>query len=642
MSDAFVLVVWFAIFASSGYAFTGLLPGRLALRKILAPVFGVAILSLVATLVYVWGLPQWIRTLAVFSLIFAGLVVLVLDIARSGVNAIRLSRTWIGIAGICIAAFLLLVLPVLIGGAQFTVFAGNKYDHFNYLKNGLVYENLTYAVVLAIDDETLLQNPVMVIAKGNAVSRPSIMILWGMLSEPLGGEALRLGVGFLAVLIWMVIPAFAFAAANLLQLSPVRSFVAGAVFSVGFWGQYILDLNAWSQVASVAVLIVCVVLVLKLVQDRDVAFDPKTALGFGVLAGGATYLYPEGTAFYIPGLGVVLLIGAWVARRWTGGMTTLTVAGVVALVLVLGHYDGTIDFVLRQFSGVVGDPPDWWRYFQAYLSGNDGWSRNLEANLIDFLAGLFGLYFLTPAVSLPSWNKTILRLLIFGLLLLVFGLAWRFYRKDVLARDSARREMGWYLLVFVGMSLLGIVPYLLQSNYWAAGKAYSFAVPFVFLILLAPLTILEWRPPRLATHLALWIFCLLQICFGMARLSGASSDDGVVYPYPYPAIQDTQDKTDLRWNLSEYREVIRSCRLVKIEDLDDPWPEDYAMMYLFAEQIPFFKVNPVHPAYGNAREPGAIGFMRQREDYDCLLALHRPGGAKSKREFRVWRRTTRE
>src|SRR5258708_19570856 len=72
----------------------------------------------------------------------------------------------------------------------------------------------------------------------------------------------------------------------------------------GFWGQYILDIDAWSQISCMPLIVFSLVLLIKLVRT---ARDSKkrhsttklTAL-YALAWVGMFYLYPEAPTFLLP------------------------------------------------------------------------------------------------------------------------------------------------------------------------------------------------------------------------------------------------------------------------------------------------------------------------------------------------------
>ncbi len=627
MNATLLFLLLLSCFWGAGFPVTRLLPGHHRDRILAAPVFGIAVLAILANVSYRFGIMSPVREIVFLIPIVYGLVVLLYHVARNG----ALWKEWAGPFSLICAGAAIVLLPAILGKDQFGIFQGNKWDHFNYLKNGLVYGRVPYADLLRASRPEFLDQPLLMIPLLNIHARPGVMMLWSIFATHLGGPGVALGTVFVLALMFQAVPTIAFIGRNLFELTPGRGILAGLVFTTGFWGQYIMDLNAWSQVSTVGVLLLLTYLIARLTAAETRPFDWRESLAIGILGAGALYLYTENAAFHLPGFCALAFLALVRDRRMAGGLRTLAFSVLPALAIAMLFAEGTVLYVLRQFNQPGWAYPDWWRFTLAFLGGYDGWSAYLETNLIDFLEGAFGLYFLSPPGSLPGWNRHILRLAGVGFLALLCGQAFRFFKNEIKNSEN-KRHGGTGLLVFAGVLLLSILPYVFGFHYWAAGKAFSFAVPYLFLFLLAPIATLRWRPPVLAGQLALWVFCFLQLAFAGARVAGARSPDGIHFPYPYPSVQVATDKSDLRWNLNEFRTLLRTCQAAKILDMRDSWPEDYAMMYLYAEKIPFFKDTPVHPYYGGAE--GSIGIMSVLSGYDCELGLTRPK-AGARREFFV-------
>src|SRR5678815_213426 len=96
------------------------LPERFAWRPIVAPMLGIAVISLLAPVAYHWGVPIPIFFYVLVALAIAGIA---LHARHLLAEARRLPSLWI-LVGAWLACTLLLLLPRWIGGDQFSVFQG--------------------------------------------------------------------------------------------------------------------------------------------------------------------------------------------------------------------------------------------------------------------------------------------------------------------------------------------------------------------------------------------------------------------------------------------------------------------------------------------------------------------------------------
>jgi hypothetical protein len=88
-------------------------------------------------------------------------------------------------------------------------------------------------------------------------------------------------------------------ARELVPERPLTTLLLCVLIVGGFWGQYILDINAWSQEAALPLLLMVLLMLLRsFVHERFTgrltSWSP-TVFAFVVM--GAFYLYPEATMF---------------------------------------------------------------------------------------------------------------------------------------------------------------------------------------------------------------------------------------------------------------------------------------------------------------------------------------------------------
>jgi hypothetical protein len=595
------------------------------------------------------------------------------------------------------------------------------------------------------------------------------------------------------------------------------------VFSLGFWGQYVLDINAWSQIAfTPLIMVIFGVIILCYSKSPRIKINfnlmTKTFVFLSVLFAAAFYLYPEGVVFYLPLFfavsGTCLTIGFVNKLNCS---SVLVVGGSLVLGILTGFLfcNGTIGLVGRQLSFAKLDNVDFWLYFQGFLSGRDAINNSLFSNGVDFLAGVCGLYFITPlfsynfvlsffirllilclianlffgfyflakklffAFSASSHNKQgklIYNFFIIGLVVVYIGLAWSvnilyktggkmitvgldglapldlpgtevhlvavngevshlqpvnklwvgknvyfkclelsasektiskimgvhiqldgksivFNGKDFreqwlklrsataparvslrppgksisavlpVLSNSQSRLLNWRniaeniptvdliaLALIIGFSLLFkaqvrrlnheferfdgeavspliylcvlffsallLVGYLgLAGKFWLAGKAFSYVAPFFLLLLSMPILFYKWTSRNALMLIAIYIFVILQISFGVLRAYQASAPHGIHYAFPYPAILHESLKKDTSWDIDKLAPYIKDCKMIRL-DINNRWLENYVIVYLYENDKPCFSSNVVNTAYGAGQD---IGYQVPKANADFIL-----------------------
>jgi hypothetical protein len=632
MLDGLLMLVLSGVCAGVGIPAARLLPARaFGARLLLAPAFGTAILAVAVTLAYRFGVSPGT------SLVVAGPVAVALVAAevrawlagRRPDDAAEGRVLLVGAAA-WLAALVVLALPRWVGGDQFSVFQGNEWDTFGYLESALVYARVPYDVVVAAGKAEFLRNPLFLSATRVGIgSRPSVMLLFAAFSGIASSESFRLHYAFLVALIAQAVPVAAFLVRSWAPRAPLAVVAAvGLAFALGFWGQYVFDLNAWSQIASVAPLLVAFGLLVEAGSlerpglPRDAA--PRLAAALGIVVAGATYLYPESLAYHLAVL-VPLVAAAIALRCWRGGRVVpsrfvplLGVGGVAAGFL----FHETMEFALGQIAFGTGEtvPSHWWRFFQAFFIGRDGVSDGSALGAIDSVAALVGLYFATP--SEPDGLVAVLQRLALGaaILGLLAALTAALRRgpereapKELSPEAAETAEPGAAALSLsrlrlAALALAGLLlpaaVLLERESYWPAGKALSFVSPVLVLVLALPLasgiSLRGWTWLRWVTA----AFVAFQLATGIARVAAIDAT-GLHWAWPYPSSQEPERKEAIRWDVEPLSEALSGARRVTLAEMD-PFFAHYLWSVLWARGVDAFQRGPIVTSFGRGENLGAM------------------------------------
>ena len=444
---------------------------------------GLALASLAVTLGYKFGLsPQ-----AMFWLLVGfGLFSLGNDLFARRYRIAPVARTPKTYVLIGALAAGLMLAPMLTGGINFALFQGNHIDAFNYLQSAITYTKSPYDQVLAATPKQLLDAGLFPFAATNLHIRPTVAILYAVLSNFATSRFLGLNYVMLVYFQFLSLGVLWLIGKELVAERPSLILLLCLLIVGGFWGQYILDINAWSEEAAIPLLLMVLLMVLR--SFSQVRFSPGLGFwspsAFVIVLIGAFYLYPEATIFYLPGIALALAAGFWKTRK-TVKIGPLTPALAVTIVLLFAVKENNVDFLRRQTDVALTDV-NWWMYFDICFLGQDGISSMPGADLIDAATVLLGGYMITPSAHV-HWA---LALLWRGALAAIVVLVITNFLRGFKHLASPGREM---LCSAVAVFILQTAILLLLHKYWTAGKALSFFAFLLVLLVYCPLWAADLR-----------------------------------------------------------------------------------------------------------------------------------------------------
>jgi hypothetical protein len=622
----------FAVIVASGRleSYRDLLP---------APVIGACALSIAVTVSYRWGIPPYVTTLSLtaISVAVAGAYILrnrgTFSLAGVFTSTVAERYLWV------IAIAVLILLPHYLGGQQFAIFQGNMFDAVNYLSGAVAVANYSYSYLSNFD---IAAEPVAALAEAAIMlgQRPSVALLYASFYKLFSRDFLSNAYEYCLLGQLNFYFAFLYLSVSVFSGRERLAQLASAAFCVGFFGQYIFDINAWSQLFAVPMMVVLVTDYCRALLMLSQSFndegrellqpsgkvDQRATLMFlfvrlPIVAAGMVYVYPEIAP--VAGLGCAAALMFRILEDVTRGRYKIVLRTLVAnalfaflaLILVAGYWKGTLGFVSQQLQMASQSSVNWHHYFQAYLFGGGAEvAERIRSSVqldylfyiflaapANFLAGIFGLYFLqlrgvwTDAPNPLYFLWAIALLVWFGVVILGVASSARavFRSRKVAAGNS--------LLCLVAIAALAtsIVPIglLAKGQYWAAGKGLSMISPFIFLWLVMPVMAGH-------THRAVFVLVSLVIAghvlFGVFRPIIAYRADGTHFPYPYPSIPAVY-KTTLEWDISRYEKDIAKCALVRV-DIHEGFLERVAENYLMEKKVPWFSPNPQKGYYGTGAD----------------------------------------
>jgi hypothetical protein len=669
-SDIAILAACYAIFGSIGMPFCLLL--RTYKYSILcSPILGYSISGIIITIFYSLGIPIsniFYLITAIGFVIFLG--ALLFFVAHK--NNYNGRKPDIAIVAIIFIGWLLgvtlLMLPKWIGGIQFSIFQGNQWDQFNYITSSLVYAKEQYGSVLHATGYEFLKNPLLPIAQFNINCRPTVMLLYSFVGQLYPKLMYETHYTFLIFFFLNAITAIVFFLANILDITNRKaislSVLVSLSFVIGFWGQYILDINAWSQIASIPGLILLVaIFIIKITpniaikNNREDSSNSKENviqrtlrhaycliiesgdyIVFILLFSSILFIYPENLAFHCVAIGIASLAALIMKYRLTN-MCQLILCACIGVSIGLFYYNGTIGFVIGQLNLANSSSVNWWAYFDRFYLGNDvigAWFdarshailqepvlKSFKSSFLVFpnclylltlpvniLAGLLGIYFLTP---MSEWHISI-RLLVFVLLTaLIFCVIYLNIKSAITSRQARVR---FFSLFLVGMFTISLI-LLLKGQLWSAGKGISLLSPYLMVFLFLPLFGKIGKKLSMPIVASIFLLCF-QFLFGFARPLAARHSSGIHYSSPpYPSIQSKEMKLEYDCNVTKLTPLIEGCSLLKI-NVPDVWLQHLLMIYAYSNDKGFYHENAVYTSYGVGRE---IGYQSVNKRADCTITV---------------------
>ena len=150
----------------------------------------------------------------------------------------------------------------------------------------------------------LVRHGLFKFGQDNLLYRPQITFLYGALSSFHPAAFLRL---HYVLLVYFQFLAFCAVRALAAELLPGRRIIPPLLATAlvgGFWGQYILDIDAWSQISCMPLTVLSLLLFIKLAETSGNSGNPHSAFKlitlYMLVWVGLFYLYPEAAGFLLP------------------------------------------------------------------------------------------------------------------------------------------------------------------------------------------------------------------------------------------------------------------------------------------------------------------------------------------------------
>jgi hypothetical protein len=633
MHDIAAVVVLLSACAAIGLPLCLLLPDKqFRARFVIAPPIGFGLFAIGGTVLYLWGVRPWISMMAMAA---AGFVLgAVFLLRRRPLRLAPPSKPTMAFGAGTVGVILICLLPGWTGGSQFRVFQANVYDQMTYLGASASFRTHDYASITA-EAKRAAPDPIVVRSAWFLNNRGAVSIVHAAVAAISQHDAIGSSYPFMVAMQVNLLFAALFVLINVFSAGYPLSFFLASALTIGFFQQYVFDINAWSELSAQPLYLLIVAFTVLAFDYRR--FETDGTLGtvrlgsiFGALLGAVLYLYPEALSTY--GIAVAAVLVLAIAQRKSRstalhGLAGLGLGACAALLLCLLFWAGTLEYMFRQLGQIAGNPPDWWKYFSRYLFGseqdylaaltNPGSSYGQIAAawfslpIESVIAGL-GLHFLLPTASWPIGLALVWKIVLYCFLAVLIKAAaggvariWRANPAGNAARMTAACIAGC------------TAPFIILSmgHYWAAGKGLSMAAPLLFLLVTAPL-LAKPDPVNMGFvgRLASFTFAFAHLALGLLRPILVTEFAGAGLPgLPTAAAQMSNQKGALDWNYQRWATEIRKCNGIIIE-VDNPFMEQLVRRVAIDLRVPWASARFLW------KDPSRPYFPEGWENFACVVS----------------------
>jgi len=469
---------------------------------------------------------------------------------------------------------LLLTLPMISGGINFTVLRGNGTDAFNYMTMaGFLQHEPLSLLKFASFQELLDKHASYPLAKELLTERWATALIFAYYSILAKIPLYQADYSY-SLVFFILSSGLFYLWLNTITKQRWLVFLLAITCVCGFWAQFILDIRAMSQMSALPVM-----LMFNYLFAKTEKMPISVALISALLLASIVLLYVELIPIMFVACGLYTIINLTYNKN-IQALNVICGILIVSLVLLIPTIGFLQLFFKKQMHIAATNINNW---HQAYFS----W-------LYDYhIMGFWGLgpFTLNPiAVTIGNLFAALLSIP-FIRCLLTF---WRHNNKRYLVLSTCYAWSGISLFIFL----------FAKGQYWAAGKALSFVYPFFIVSLLAGIELFKSRKLRSLTTnlLLLWLISQLFLAIIRTPLAIMKRDfPHYIYGHGYYRQHDFSAKP--------FQNI--ACKGIII-DIKDGWLQEY-FNFVFGWQYPIYNLHGVLD-----RSNHIIG-TQKKQSFDCLL-----------------------
>jgi hypothetical protein len=514
----FVIGFWPTFWLSSS-------KNRLLTALAIAPTTGFAITSIASTYLILMDYPvkDWSRQYVLVGSAISVAVLLYCMINNRSESKEFLKEPdllWL-ISGFLIVA-IIVVLPMVVGGFQFTLFRGNAEDSFNYMSMAAYLDHVPFSWQnSALYSDVLLKNQSYKFILSNQLLAyrwtTAAMLAFSsrVANVPINQFEYSYSILFFIIALG---PAFVFA--RKLKLDNIKALIVALIICAGYWPQSVLDTRAFAQINSIPLMLaICCMFPLTVNQSR--IEHAKEPILWGILGASLIFSYPE----VIPLCTLSLFLFVFVLFiKKTLDSGSLLYLGKVLFILVLfclPNIHSIVSFMLTQLTYAASTSNNWHEFYYPWLYS-------------DPILGMWGL---SPFLVLKRLFAAQIFGVVIQLLLTLVGGILSGTVLIVIVIVMILKRVDHALVIAVSFVCATIIQFLflfLRQQWWAAGKALAFGYPFLLLLV----AVFGWRkqifsfPPTLIRVIkgSIWVWAISQMMlFGARSINARTQEEYVNY-----------------------------------------------------------------------------------------------------------------
>ena len=359
MFDVLFMATILSLFFFVGYPASHYLLRGMPRRYLAAPILGNSIVSVLVILTYKYGGSPRTAISIIGILSIPGLYLFLLSWKARKWDASDLMF----MMGLVVCIFIVL-LPKWLSTPAFSVFQGNHWDQINYLSIASATRHFSFAQLTNLNQSDALGYGYASFATAQLNARPTVAIVYGVFTNLFNMPTAKASYAYMGALQVLIFFATLFVLVNVLRFDGPKAVLVATAATIGFFLQYIFDINAWSELSSVSCAILGLTIVVlgltghmripKLGPLSDSAGQIKFCLALSICLAGLLYIYPEITTVYGPAAAAAFLC-AFIRRSDRFAVCARGLAAAAALLLAvvicIPFWSGTIQYLLNNVVG---------------------------------------------------------------------------------------------------------------------------------------------------------------------------------------------------------------------------------------------------------------------------------------------------
>jgi hypothetical protein len=341
---------------------------------------------------------------------------------------------------------------------------------------------------------------------------------------------------------------------------------AALAVCVGFWGQLILDIRAFSQINSIPVLLLAGLSVSN-IEEEPLSKKPAGWFFFGLTAAALLVLYCEAVPFFCLGLALFSLSRLFQGKTSMGRCLAYAGTFLLSTILMWPVAPYLNGFFLGQLHLASSSVNDWHKAYFSWLYGNP-------------IVGLWGFSTLAGDPRLGWLLKRAMQVVFVPMGMLMTVQAGRWLAGSLSRRDG--RVSSDLAAAFTWASLAQFLLLAFRRQWWAAAKGLSFGYAYLMIGVSAFSLTKGNMGSRLdrCSRLAAGLWLAVQVGLGLQRVVYASA--GIDYG---KYVLNHGVYRHHRWDLSALSPIFAANRgSTVLMCLSDPWLEEY-VSYVFGWDV---------------------------------------------------------